>query len=359
MISLWPTVRLGLLAVILIATPIIAHAFKLDPYSNLDDDTARYEEKYFPPIHENLTLRAIAAAKINESYKTEAFITNIVKGVRWNDDPLSMAKDPVTFYASYTDSCSNPEAVDPDWDLLYRTHCGDMQFLHAMASGPSESAGTTRDKILMWVEFSFKVASGQIDKDWRFRSIRTFLDEGSAKSFNYFLTNNGTTRHDWQAEWLFTLDCKRGFTWKGLFSRARLTELSCADNNNRYSEQVIQDIALGSLLHVLQDSFSGSHLMREHHGEIGTSKLSGVGKVIQFGNHTMQDEHLHGKADRNTVEGDTTEGFALTEISARLIELAVQQRLDRQPKWAEAKEILNNAFEVVDVKKVSGAIGYK
>lgn len=351
---------------LLIATSSFAQAFQLDPYSKFDARSRTYEGDTrskvleLHPIHEKLTLKAIAAAQIEEDYKTDAFLEGIVAGIRWNDDPLNMVRHrPQDWYASYTDSCDDPEEIDPDWDLLYRTHCGDMQFLHAMASSKKETAGQTKERILMWLEFTFKVASGQIDKDWSFRSMGNYLETRSATLFKEILMNNGKTRDMWQPEWIFTLNCDRRFSFMAMISRWRLTELSCSDNNNKSTEQLIQNIALGSLIHVLQDSFSGSHVLRIDPAGVGLSKLAGVGKVVQFGNYAMQAKDSHDKADLSFSEDDHTKGFDLTNVTARIIELAVQQRADKRERWGEAEQLFDNLFEVVDTNKLPGDIGYR
>ncbi|MCW5797318.1 MAG: hypothetical protein KIT40_02370 [Nitrospira sp.] len=348
--------------------PIFAHGFKLDPYSQHDQKSVNFKGSHLSnvinsaPVHEDLTLKAIAAARINSEYKSPEFLSGVIRGVRWNDDPLSYARgNAPTFYFSFVDSCDHPEEVDPSWDLLYRTHCGDMQFLHAMASTPSETSETTRKKIMMWLEFSFKVASGEIDKDWRFRSLAEEYKLGpdTAQVFNELMTNNGSTRLEWQPEWLFTLDCGRWFTWKGLFFRARLTELTCADHNNKFTDQQIQDIALGSFLHLIQDSFSRSHVLRERSTDIEMSAVNGVGRIIQFGNYLLQDQQKHGKADLTVSDKDLHQEFDLTDISAKLIEWIVQQRADHRSRWQEAKDVLDKVFEVADSSKMAGDIGYK
>ncbi len=359
---------ISLFLTIMAFVPMYAYGFKLDPYSEHDQKSLKFRGNHLAdviksaPIHEDLTVKAIAASRINNEYKSPEFLRGVIRGIRWNDDPLSYAKvNPPTFYLSFVDSCDHPEDVDPSWDLLYRTHCGDMQFLHAMASTPNETSETTRKKIMMWLEFSFKVASGEIDKDWRFRSLAEEYKLGpdTTQAFNELMTNNGTTRLEWQSEWLFTLDCGRWFTWKGLFFRGRLTELTCADHNNKFTDQEIQDIALGSFLHLIQDSFSRSHVSRERSIGIESSAVSGVGRIIQFGNYLLQDHEKHGKADLTVSDKDSHQEFDLTDISARLIEWIVQQRVDRQSRWQEAKEVLDKVFELADSSKVAGDIGFK
>lgn len=348
--------------------PMYAHGFGLDPYSEYDKNSMDYRSSFlssfkFTPRHEQLTLKAINASRISSDYKSSEFREGVIRGIRWNDDPLSFARaNGHIYYLSFKDSCDHSETVDPSWDLLYRTHCGDMQFLHAMASTPYETSKVTREKIMMWLEFSFKVSSGEIDKDWRFVSLaKQYLERNTTWewAFNYLMTNNGTIRLDWQPEWLFTLHCGRWFTWSGLFFRARLTELTCDDLNNQFTEQEIQDIALGSLLHLLQDSFSRSHVLRDRSGGVEMSAVSGVGRILQFGNYGMQDQELHGKADLTISYKDFHKEFDLIDISARIIELAVMQRGDNRSRWQEAKEMLDRVFEVVEPSKLPGDIGYK
>lgn len=340
------------------ATLNSAHAFKLDPSSKLDP-SGFYKKRFFEPVHENLTIKAVNAAKIPDSLKNDpAFLSSLIRGVRWNDDPLSMAKKrPQDFYIYYKDSCRRSEEVDPSWDILYRTHCGDMQFLHAMASKNSEIALNTKELMLMWAEFSYRIAAGDIDKDLRFRSIGKKLGKRSAALFNYVMTFDGRARMEWQPETLFTLDCKRTLSVGEVFNTGRPTRLKCKDTNNRYSAEAIQNIALGSLLHLLQDSFSGSHVSREG-SKVGVSKISGAGIINQFGIYTAQDENSHGHADINMEELSEDMGLSLTYLSSKLIELAVNQRSSGFDSWIEAEMILEKAFAIRNPGEKPGDIGY-
>ena len=335
-----------------------AHAFKLDP-SSKPDSSGFYKKRFFEPIHENLTIRAVNAAKVPDSLKNDpAFLSNIIKGVRWNDDPLSMAKRrPQDFYIYYKDSCGRSEQVDPSWDMLYRTHCGDMQFLHAMASKSSESAINTKELMLMWAEFSYRIAAGDIDKDLRFRSVGKKLGKRSSTLFNYVMTLDGRVRMEWQPETLFTLDCKRALSVDGFFNTGRPTKLKCKDTNNQYSAEAIQNIALGSLLHLIQDSFSSSHVLREG-SAVGVSKISGAGTINQFGIYTAQDEKSHGHADINIEDLNEHTELSLTDLSAKLIEFAVNQRSSGSDSWADAEMILEKAFAIRSPSEKPGDIGY-
>ncbi len=64
-------------------------------------------------------------------------------GVRWNDDPLRLLNDGRTYVYSgayFTHgqrvSVKDPTKIGITWNTHYRSHYGDMQFLHAMAFSP-------------------------------------------------------------------------------------------------------------------------------------------------------------------------------------------------------------------------------
>lgn len=353
-------IGVGLLTASLIASYLPTDAFELDPYSKWDKVAHTYSRGFVKPVHENLTLQAIAASSLPDGYKNDEFVTTVIKGVRWNDDPLNMIKGKLpNFYLSFRDSCKRSSKVNIHWDLLYRTHCGDMQFLHAMASKGNEKAESTKRKILMWLEYSFKVSTGEIESRLPFKDLNAdLLEESSAAIFNSVMTDNNRIRLLWTSGWLFSLDCSRVLSWKQLIRGEHLSELKCVSKKAASSRKT-QDVALGSFLHLLQDSFSDSHVMRENRGHTGQSKLAGVGRIIQFGNYSMQLKELHKRADEDTIEGNSSEGLDLMSISAKSIELSVQQRLDGQSRWLEMKNILDQAFDLVDPARVPGSIGYK
>ena len=117
----------------------------------------------------------------------------------------------IDFYISYRDSCRN-KTIKPDWDMLYRTHCGDIQFLHAMASKEFETASQTRDLMLMWAEYSYKVSTGKITTTMRFKNVSKYLEKYSGNLFNQYLTDYGRRRMNWDAKILFTQECDRNIS---------------------------------------------------------------------------------------------------------------------------------------------------
>lgn len=329
-----------------------AIASKLDPYSEYDPVQGLYIKKFSPPIHENLTIKSLNLAR--SLFSIDINQEDLITGVRWNDDPLQFFKShPTDFLIYYTDSCGRPEEIDPSWDLLYRTHCGDMQFLHSMASTENEKAIETKNKILMWAEFTFKVASGEIPKNRRFEKLDLLLEKESGKLFKQLITNNGRVRVEWQPEDLFTLECDRDFSifsWlQSILTNHRPSSLSCIDFHNEHNTNTIQDIALGSFIHLLQDSFSDSHVTRNPTYTEKVSIIKNRGSIKEFLIYTKQDEKEHSIADMTFKDSDfTSQNYTLDliEITKNIIVLANEQRTESVDNWPKVKEILNQTFNL-------------
>lgn len=63
-----------------------------------------------------------------------------------------------------------PDAYN-DAPLLQRFHFGDLQFLHAVASRDGETAGQTQQSVMMWEEFTWKVAIGTYVLDTKLQHV--------------------------------------------------------------------------------------------------------------------------------------------------------------------------------------------
>lgn len=344
-----------------------SYAFQLNPTSE-PDASGLYEipawqkklnikENTIPkPIHENVTVKALRTAEIPDSLKNDSvFLSEVVKGVRWNDNPLDADNErPLETFMYFKESCRKLKSnnIDARYDLLYRSHCGDMQFLHAMASKKTENAGATSELIHMWAEFSYKVAAGDISKDILFENVGNKLEKRSAELFNVKMTDNGRRRMEWQPEWLFTFECNRNISISA--KKGDKTTLKCKDKNDQFSKETIQNIALGSLLHMLQDSFSASHVLRES-SMVDASQASNSGRVKQFAIYSDQSAALHRTED---LRIEDHKELLLNDLSARLIELVINQRISGQDNWSEAKETIEKAFEISNDSEKPGDIGY-
>ena len=210
--------------------------------------------------------------------------SGILAGVRWNDDPpfqfsagsgryrecpqgrvppptISFALSVECWLAHFRDisksARANPELfTNGQGTLLARSHFGDLQFLHAMATRKGEDPEVTKSRVLMWLEFTWRVQSRRNDYLKASMSTSDVPIQGFSEHF--------PKTEDRSIELLFTV----GRPW----FRHR-----------------IDDIAFGSFMHVVQDSFSGGHARRE--GEL----VAGcpVAPIAVFHSYAGQDDSEH------------------------------------------------------------------
>ena len=138
-------------------------------------------------------------------------------------------------------------------NFLYRSHFGDMQFMHAMAAR-GETLAQSQARVLVWAKFAYQVAGGEIAPEMRIGALSEFaaiLGGFEAVSVAEFFEIRGGT-----------------------------------------SPERIRRIALGALLHTIQDSFAEGHAEREPTG------AERFGAISAFRDFTCQSEEKHGAADR-------------------------------------------------------------
>ena len=67
-------------------------------------------------------------------------------------------------------------------------------------------------------------------------------------------------------------------------------------------ERKIPEVAFGSLLHVLEDSFAEGHVERERPGlmdkcSLGKESVKAPGRILEFHSYARQDHDAHARAD--------------------------------------------------------------
>jgi hypothetical protein len=149
--------------------------------------------------------------------------------------------------------------------LMTRSHFGDLQFLHAMASEEGTDPQVTRRKILDWTEFAWRVFTKEIQPG-------TFLKT---------IENPTIRQHFGCSDWSVS----------DIYILGRTARL----------QGRIDDIAFGSILHTVQDSFAAGHATREAPvaGATCSATLSNPkpGRIIQFHTYAAQDSHKHDEGD--------------------------------------------------------------
>lgn len=193
-------------------------------------------------------------------------------------------------------------------NLLSRSHYGDLQFLHSMAIRDGMPAAESRAQILAWLEFAWKVSTGEIKANQKLAELDIPL---MVERFS----------------------CS-GWTVADLYILGRQDKLLPR----------LRDIAFGSVLHTVQDSFSSSHSHRTASGEgfcADNQQYRRPGKILEFHGYGSQDGHLHDAEDERTamvghVIDQSAEAIAASRM---LVDLAGKP-------WAEVSPYMSCLFEL-------------
>lgn len=305
------------------------------------------------PVHEAITLAALdCTAKPGDELgcvTLDRVMQNrmLLYGVRWPDDPpfrLNPRKPPavgacdvnITLRSTAQPECwrklfddagrvakaykGSGSAFGPGTMLLYRSHYGDLQFMHAMAAYEGEPAQATRHNMRIWAEFLWGVASGSIRTDLYLRDAAApdiaALFPGDMSATNLFATGIVEARSH------------------------------------------LREVALGVLLHMVQDSYSLAHASREDASGGECAGLPGVeapGRIAEFHSYMRQDGSRHDTADtgkaltRHVLEYEPS----VVDVSRQLI-VSWQQGRD----WAAVAPYIDCALTLVDPAAPATAGGF-
>lgn len=364
------------------SVPFKAAAFKMGPSGNRSDVGSRSLSGHFSdPIHENMAEASIELAKRDaaslckstaytsttvpsptvasideflaapaggslshemcchkgaESWlcdslkemRTKAFSDDslpLVTGVRWNDDICHLTRDKSTRWATLW---MNGVDVGRFNNLNYASHYHELQFLHAMAptsrTHPSDvlDAKATIRRIKMWAEFSFRVAEGTIPSDARLKDVREMLTPGMQVDFDLA----------WKAWFPYQVD--------QLFTGVKGAP-----------PKQVRQVALGALLHTIQDSFSSSHVQRQRNRRNGYAPvLTDKGDIVRFHSYRLQSPSAHGVADGRPkdIRGASVGDLHPVSIGAELLACASAGSADSESRWPIARDTVAKAFTLAN-----------
>lgn len=259
----------------------------------------------------------------------------VLAGVRWNDDPpfrlsagqakntkcktnetIRFTTQPRCWAILFLDAQSKAEAgleinADTQMSLLARSHFGDLQFLHAMAESDGEPAYVTKSRIMMWAEFTWRVATGEFTKSKKLAEINT-------PGFGEFFGRSG-----WRVQELFTLG-----------------------NPTLRRPARIRDVAFGSILHTVQDSFAAAHAHRLEGTDeecAGASGKVSPGIVSEFHSYGNQDGKRHAKMDTREAfdRHMVTESEDVVEVGQNLL-----RAYEKNLTWEEIKPYFECVFQL-------------
>lgn len=304
------------------------------------------------PVHEAITLRALdcdaepgTEAACLTTAKVKAHQT-LLYGVRWPDDPpfpLNSASPPrisgcdprVTLRSTAQPKCwtglfsdaektakermarkSDEPAFGPGDYLLYRSHFGDLQFFHSMAAHDGERAAVTLRRMKMWAEFLWGIGTTALPKD---RFIRTL---GVDQLELYF---------------------------PGDMSATNLLATGIVEVRKN-----LDQVAIGALLHMVQDSFSHAHATRLP--ETGATceampRFDQPGRIEQFYSYAGQRGSLHDKEDTFDALGLQTLQTSPSVVDVSRSFLALWRE---GVPWSEAEKYFDCVFAPEDPDTAAG-----
>jgi hypothetical protein len=291
------------------------------------------------PVHEEITSRIYGCDKdqsVCADPEVEYAGPFVLAGVRWNDAPpfqlqpgegkhtackteqtIRVTTQPVCWVQIFENAkrmaaSGNVPSAGNHASLLARSHFGDLQFLHAMASQDGEAAAETQRRVLMWAEFCWKVATGAY-------ALGTRLQDVDIPGFADFFGKSGWTVQD-----LFTV-------------------------GNDALRPHISEVAFGSVLHAVEDSFARGHVQRENPSAAAACsalpQFPAPPRILEFHSYAHQDEHKHAQAD-------TREAFELESRTDSPSVVPVGRPLrdffQSRASWEAVRPYFDCVFAVVD-----------
>lgn len=275
----------------------------------------------------------------------------VIYGVRWNDLPpfrlspeegnctylgksckvsqtVRFSTQPLCWYCLFKDAekkaqtrpivgCSKEKGTIRG-NVMTRSHFGDLQFLHAMASEEGVHPGATRAKVLDWLEFAWKVSTREIKPD-------TFLRDIQIPTVQ---------EHFGCTEW-------------------RVVDLYILGRQDKLGKY-LHHIAFGSVLHTVQDSFAGAHVSREQQAPAGlcrNSEHQHPRRIVEFHTYGAQDGGLHD-------EQDSREAMTRVNVADRWPDAVeathnLAQFYEERALWSDVQPYMQCLFELADERKDS------
>lgn len=234
-----------------------------------------------------------------------------IRGVMWADDPKGYLLDQQhnlnpSLGLMWLEEFDEDEAQDRE-ALIARSHFGDLQFLHGMATHGRQNPAETKASMLRWARFLIEIASGRLDPDKK------------------------VSEHPLSAE-LF--DAFADLTLKQLFGF------------KRGSDMAVRRRALGTLFHLIQDSYAKGHTERNE-----------AGAIVEFHSYGEQAGDLHEHYDEWAPGATLSERFRNTHgvVSAWSMSALVAKAIDQRTPTDDIVQWLDtDVFTLADNVRASG-----
>jgi hypothetical protein len=272
------------------------------------------------PVHEVMTRQSLSCEGNGREVclrliAQSVYPDDVLDGVRWNDFPAQYLTHNSTDFCkgkvlrvennahlpcfgglllrAMASSFEDGDAPDFDKPWAGRGHFLDLQFLHAMAPA-GQSAERTKTLIKRWAQFAYLVSLGKV-------SAEADVTKLGVPGMNEFFPPGARRVKD-------LMDYRSGTRMQG--------------------------IALGQILHIVQDSFARCHAERDSKGAI-----------IRFHTYVGQDSDEHRKHDESETDIAALLERPLNPVAfgRRLLELRAE-RAD----WGKVSELLDEYFVLVN-----------
>lgn len=268
----------------------------------------------------------------------------VLAGVRWNDDPpfqlqsgeaantvckttetIRFTTQPRCWYQLFRDAetqAGRGRRLDASGkaSLLARSHFGDLSFLHAMAAQDGERAGDTQARIMMWAEFTWKVSRGDY-------GLETRLKDVDVAGFGQFFG-----RYEWRVQDLFAL-------------------------GNPVLRQRIKEVAFGSVLHMVEDSFAKGHTDRVGFGArcAAVPDRGAPGPIREMHSYIHQDASKHGFSDSRDAFVVHLMAATPSVVDVGMALRAYQEQNSGPAAWDEVRPYVACIFSVEDPNTLASA----
>jgi hypothetical protein len=224
----------------------------------------------------------------------------LIYGTWWNDDPLMFSwgegsdiaqgiwrlyksiESDRPLYPGGVGTCKKVAYFVPkDVQLTRQSHLGAMQYLHFMTDRATPSPDTeearqvrvadTKERALKWMEFAYAIAIGA-------HAPGDYLSPEEQRGLGM-----PSLAQNYCAE-------EQNIKYRTLFARA--------STDTAWRDRITPDVALGSMLHVMQDSFSPAHVCRVVESD-GAQKRAVLKDVYNYGEQirVKGGEAKHGALD--------------------------------------------------------------
>lgn len=236
------------------------------------------------PIHETLTMKAATDSGFILDAQSPQ-MKHLVEGVRFNDDPEGYLLDGAMPAGEGGALALALEFIGFGKDRKHRdptkaSHFGNFQFLHAMGKS-SESAANIKTKIILYAAHCYRMATEADSLDHFTKDYAAVTEQAKSPQLNFRYTRGQ----------LIAKKAIELFPKEVLFFHAG-------------NQMEFQYRALGSLLHVVQDSYAKGHTVRE-----GWDSGDNSGNIIYFQDYSQQDSGHHEEYDEvkrgKKVSGDS------------------------------------------------------